>query len=805
MSCEVEQEEQELEETVEEVGQRSEVRTELQVEGTINEDTLRSELAEVYDVPESWIHLDIARRRRASEGAGSSIVRVVIREPDDMWLESNWPTQRVDVEERDAPVNLTMVLKRTQNETLLDLLEHRLQLANVSMRQTVMETSYQTVNVTRTRRQLVRKCRAGHYDDDDDPSVNSTNCVPCQIGSACPSDQAGLTIETLPIAPGYYRAHGRSKVLRRCPDGNKMNNSGCVGTAGLFLRAGTYGLGEEGPCRPGLTGPYCRICDESNTSRYYSFSESDCKECPDPALPIAVVAGLVALALAVTVAWYLVDPFRTIRCLRRLKFRLNRLVEQLSLRAKLKQLVSFYQVACRIESVYHIQLPHEVQNVLSYFEVFSLSLAGFGAPLECLSLGHYDQLLAFFTFAPMALGVLIVLFFQVRSYFSPVQVEDHRRSTRERQDSPVRQGLLRALPSLLFMFYLVLPVVSSLAVGAFDCEEFDYVPPRRHLRADFRVDCDQDTSVRALAWVAIVFYPVALPVTYVYLLRQSYENIKYRQPSELSRALAFLHRDFEPRFYYWQVVEELKKLFLVAFVSLPVMKPGTTRQLANAFAFCLTYLLLISTTAPYVKDADDSFAKACSFALAAIFFLCVLLNQAVLIDSVVEFGDFLPSEMKDRFVFGLVTASFLLVILILSAIVLAVGFTIQQVWVTARLPIVKLISTQSAPDLTLQRHHRWHLFLSHVWGTGQDQCAAIKRQLCLLLPGAHIFLDVDDLEDINRLEEYIRASAVIMIFASKGYVSRHQTPNIRPRCIPPHLTELTPRARHTVQELQLPA
>ena len=58
---------------------------------------------------------------------------------------------------------------------------------------------------------------------------------------------------------------------------------------------------------------------------------------------------------------------------------------------------------------------------------------------------------------------------------------------------------------------------------------------------------------------------------------------------------------------------------------------------------------------------------------------------------------------------------------------------------------------------------------SHIWSTGQDQCAAIKCQLCLLLPGVSIFLDVDDLQDIGELENYIDASSVIMIFVSKGY------------------------------------
>ena len=30
-----------------------------------------------------------------------------------------------------------------------------------------------------------------------------------------------------------------------------------------------------------------------------------------------------------------------------------------------------------------------------------------------------------------------------------------------------------------------------------------------------------------------------------------------------------------------------------------------------------------------------------------------------------------------------------------------------------------------------------------IWSTGQDQCATIKRQLSMLLPGVSIFLDVD--------------------------------------------------------------
>ena len=46
----------------------------------------------------------------------------------------------------------------------------------------------------------------------------------------------------------------------------------------------------------------------------------------------------------------------------------------------------------------------------------------------------------------------------------------------------------------------------------------------------------------------------------------------------------------------------------------------------------------------------------------------------------------------------------------------------------------------------------------------------IKNQLRLLLPGVEVFLDVDDLESIAALEEYISSSRVVLLFLSRGYL-----------------------------------
>ena len=114
----------------------------------------------------------------------------------------------------------------------------------------------------------------------------------------------------------------------------------------------------------------------------------------------------------------------------------------------------------------------------------------------------------------------------------------------------------------------------------------------------------------------------------------------------------------------------------------------------------------------------------------------------------------LTSQLRRIFIYHAGFVSVGMVVSIVGAVVVAAVIAARQLVAAARQPVIKLQATKRSPELQLFLSHRWHLFLSHVWSTGQDQCATIKRQLCLLLPGVSIFLDVDDLESIDALEEY---------------------------------------------------
>jgi hypothetical protein len=497
-------------------------------------------------------------------------------------------------------------------------------------------------------------------------------------------------------------------------------------------------------------GPYCQLCNVSDRSRYYDSEQSECVVCKvDAVAPLLRACGLILLVVVVVLLFWRFKPYRRVPLLARLARWFMRLFVQLSLRSKAKQLLGFYQIATRIGDVYKVPMPEAVVQLLSFFEVLNLNIGGIGLPLQCLGIGTYVQQLAVTMFLPLVIAVAILFGFVLRSCY---------------RSKGIREGLMAALPWLLSLTFLVFPMVSSAAFRAFSCESFD--GGHSFLRADYSLECDttEHTVAKNLAVLGILTYPFGISLLYILLMLCARRALLDERPTKLSQALSFLVRDYEPAYFWWELVEAWKKLVLVGFAVL--VSPGSVVQLASAFLFALVYMLLTSTASPFKNHGDDYFAQACSFGITAVFFFCIILKLGVLTEAV---DASLSLQMRALFMFDETVVTVGLVISLAAALVMVGAMAAHDLIKAAQLPIIKLKVTKAMPDLALAKGHKWHMFLSHIWGTGQDQCANIKRQLCLLLPGVSVFLDVDDLEDIGALETYVEQSANIMIFVSKGY------------------------------------
>ena len=192
-------------------------------------------------------------------------------------------------------------------------------------------------------------------------------------------------------------------------------------------------------------------------------------------------------------------------------------------------------------------MPASVASLLNAFDVLNMSIDALGLPLSCLQLGSFFDQLLFLVLSPCVLGLFILAF----SMATEVQTK--------RKAASLKARLLRTLPYLLYVQFFAFPLVSSRAFQAFDCEEFD--DGTRFLRADYSLACygTEHGRVVSLAWVAIALYPIGVPLLYLALLMSARKAILTEQPTELSRSLTFLHQDYTPSMFWWELVEIFRK------------------------------------------------------------------------------------------------------------------------------------------------------------------------------------------------------------------------------------------------------
>ena len=225
-----------------------------------------------------------------------------------------------------------------------------------------------------------------------------------------------------------------------------------------------------------------------------------------------------------------------------------------------------------------------------------------------------------------------------------------------------------------------------------------------------------------LAWAGIFLYPVGVSVFYAVLLLFARRALVEDKPTALSKALSFLVRDFDLDCMWWELLMAWRQLWLVGFAVL--ILPGSVEQLVISFLVALVYMLVCAVAMPFKDKGDDFFANACSFALVAVFFFCIVMKISVLTEEV----DYVISgQLRGKYGFDVLLVTGGMIASILGSLLLTAAMATKQVIRAANMPTIRLLTTKAPPALLLLEGHRWHMFLSHIWGTGQDQCASIRR------------------------------------------------------------------------------
>ena len=278
---------------------------------------------------------------------------------------------------------------------------------------------------------------------------SSAVCEVCPPGGIC--NQWNTLISTIRLEAGWWRVSNATSDLRPCPVAKP-----CIGNLNATTAATSV-------CGPGVDPavPYCSHC-LGHPSFYLDTGSGACRPCSGSRYVLLAYCGVLPF-LAVGGAWLPRCMAGSARLRLARSFFLH-LGQRISIKAKGKQLLGFYQIITHLHQAFGVNLPPDfksLQRVLGIFclDIFSLP----GLEMHCFGLPSFVSRLLTRALVPL-LPILVSV-----CYCS------------------WRRRLERALPFILWLTFLVFSFVSSPAFQAFNCEAFDN--GRSYLRADFSVIC----------------------------------------------------------------------------------------------------------------------------------------------------------------------------------------------------------------------------------------------------------------------------------------------------------------------------
>ena len=393
-------------------------------------------------------------------------------------------------------------------------------------------------------------------------------------------------------------------------------------------------------------------------------------------------------------------------------------------------------------------------------------------------------------------------------------------------NSRVGLSFLRTLPLSLFIAFVAVISVSHRVFSAFDCLELEtdsLADPKASLQyvtSDMTLRCDASVpaykEATDLAYTLIALWPVAMPLAFALTLLCVSDKLLKRRGTQLTRATSFLHKEYEAPYFWWeplvlvQVVMPLpsaapamhrptrlctprptdppvssllpshtppshptspfarvQRLALTGWIQLVPGHMALLRIILGIFV-SFTYTLLLMICKPYVSIEVDILAIISQASLVLLFVCAMLLKTFDLTEPAGIAYDVTGFSSKEQMASFVVIMTFAILLCFTTAALL-------EVRKQSQIKVLRTVQDHQVPRVDLGFEMSYHLFLSHAWSSAQDTAAIIKRMLTLLLPCVKVFLDVDDLEEIGRLETYVEESQCMLIMLTRGYFTSKVT------------------------------
>lgn len=337
----------------------------------------------------------------------------------------------------------------------------------------------------------------------------------------------------------------------------------------------------------------------------------------------------------------------------------------------------------------------------------------------------------------------------------------------------------------IWMILLIYPTLCRTMLDTFRCSPLG---DAYYLNIDTRVRCYDEEWI-AWAIVSIIFailYALGLPAI-IFWLTYRYHNSKPAERGALGRHISLLLNSYRDRCWWFETVDMLRKFLLTSVVL--IVGPRTTVQIWFGLLMSTIATLVVVKVEPYVDVLCGRLQTAATMQIMFNYMMAVVFYTPI--------GTTNPASEATQGYFGTI----LLVVNLAMFIILFA--TIGRGGVkAAKAPRARWLHNDwpvrlPTPSQTL----RFHVFISHVWSTGQDQAKTLKMMFLSLVPSMRCFLDVDEcaaviarttalqfssmpradqclvsrchsLRSLDELECYVEGSSMLLVFLSGSVDAR---------------------------------
>lgn len=187
------------------------------------------------------------------------------------------------------------------------------------------------------------------------------------------------------------------------------------------------------------------------------------------------------------------------------------------------------------------------------------------------------------------------------------------------------------LSIVLLISFLVYSSVSFTIIQTFDCEALD--DGNDYLRADYSIECDtfKHRAFMVYAGFMCLLYPLGIPALYSYILfrnRRVLADGNARERDLSAYWTSELWLPYKPRFFYYEVIECIRRLALVGVVLL--VDDDLPTQIAVTLLLAFVFALVAGAVAPY-ESRLDGWISCVGHAIIVLSIFFLLLSEVELL------------------------------------------------------------------------------------------------------------------------------------------------------------------------------